>query len=65
MSWQPENSNLNQLLTILRDAISPSNKEQAILQQVLFLYFIIFFWTYNMCDRDYYDLTNTQNIIHI
>ncbi|RCH86017.1 hypothetical protein CU097_003083 [Rhizopus azygosporus] len=35
MSWQPENSNLNQLLTILRDAISPSNKEQAILQQRL------------------------------
>lgn len=34
MTWQPDQSSLNQLLTILRDAINPNNKEQALIQQV-------------------------------
>lgn len=34
MTWQPDQTSLNQLLTILRDAINPNNKEQALIQQV-------------------------------
>ncbi|KAG1051021.1 hypothetical protein G6F43_006751 [Rhizopus delemar] len=35
MTWQPDQTSLNQLLTILRDAINPNNKEQALIQQRL------------------------------
>ncbi|KAG2233484.1 hypothetical protein INT48_003190 [Thamnidium elegans] len=38
MSWQPEPRGLNQLLSLLRDAISPNNRDRVLVQQSLALF---------------------------
>lgn len=43
MTWQPEPRGLFQLLSLLRDAIRPNNRDQVLVQQVIhiFVYVVV------------------------
>lgn len=40
MEWQPEPQGLNELLNLLRDAITPNNRDQALVQEVRSLFIL-------------------------
>lgn len=37
MEWQPEPQGLNELLNLLRDAIAPNNRDQALVHKVIII----------------------------
>lgn len=40
MEWQPEPQGLNELLNLLRDAIRPNNRDQALVHEVISLFIL-------------------------